>query len=217
MIPVILWLVVVVGYLLCLRYDIALMHWRDNQFPDGPQGLLNQVSDGFRNFAQLLPITVTLIIVAAYDRRAKHVIISVLVAQALAAGVYNSGKLLIVRYRPNTDEMQQGERTDLTVSDTWGGWQPGNSENGTQSFPSGHSGAAFALAGVLVRFYPRIAALFWVLATGCALSRYIDGVHWLSDCIMGAAIGYLCAWLVMRVHARLQRAKADAASPQPAV
>ncbi|MCL2329987.1 MAG: phosphatase PAP2 family protein [Phycisphaerae bacterium] len=75
-----------------------------------------------------------------------------------------------------------------------------NQEGSSQSFPSGHSGAAFALAGVLAWFYPPLALLWWALAVGCSASRYVDAVHWVSDCIAGACIGYMAAQLALRPH-----------------
>lgn len=57
------------------------------------------------------------------------------------------------------------------------------------SFPSGHSGTAFALAAVALFVCP---ALFPVAALAAALvaySRVYLGVHYLSDVITGAVVG----------------------------
>ena len=81
----------------------------------------------------------------------------------------------------------------LTPAQSWIGWRPGNKRFNTQSFPSGHSAAAFTLAGVLAFFYPRLRWMFWLLATGCAASRYFDAVHWPSDCLVGVVIGLIAS------------------------
>ncbi len=61
------------------------------------------------------------------------------------------------------------------------------------SFPSGHSIAAWTLASVVseqykeIRYIPIIAYTF---ATGVSLSRMTENAHWLSDVIIGSALGY---------------------------
>ena len=96
---------------------------------------------------------------------------------------------------PTADEIL----ADLKPADTWLGWRPGNASLITQSFPSGHAAGAFALAIVLGCVYPRLAWMFWTLAVGCTLSRYVDAMHWPSDCWVGAVIGYTAAKLALRV------------------
>ena len=57
------------------------------------------------------------------------------------------------------------------------------------SFPSGHSASSFAAATALASFYPGIAPLAYLLATGVALSRVHLGHHFPSDVTAGALIG----------------------------
>jgi membrane-associated phospholipid phosphatase len=65
----------------------------------------------------------------------------------------------------------------------------------SRSFPSGHTAAAFAFAGVM-SLYIRS---FWVLALtlglaiGVGISRMAVGVHWPLDVAVGAGLGWLCA------------------------
>ena len=71
------------------------------------------------------------------------------------------------------------------------------------SFPGGHSITAFSLATVLAMQY---ADHLWVpiaayaAATGVALSRVTEGKHWLSDCFMGSALGYVIGRMVVNNH-----------------
>ena len=61
-----------------------------------------------------------------------------------------------------------------------------------RSFPSGHAAAAFALAGVLSWRWPRGCWAWWSLAFLIALSRVALGMHWPSDVVAGALIGWMC-------------------------
>lgn len=66
-----------------------------------------------------------------------------------------------------------------------------------RAFPSGHTATAFLLAGVwALSTRRRILSLFLIappLAVG--ISRMAVGVHWPSDVMGGAALGWLSAWL----------------------
>src|SRR3569832_19288 len=63
------------------------------------------------------------------------------------------------------------------------------------SFPSGHTAAAFAIAGVVAMHLRRAwsTALLLVLASGVGLSRMAVGVHWPVDVLAGAAVGWASA------------------------
>lgn len=57
------------------------------------------------------------------------------------------------------------------------------------SFPSGHSCSSFASAYVLTREFKKRGWIFYILAVLIALSRPYIGVHYLSDILVGAAVG----------------------------
>lgn len=192
---------VIVAWLLLLRFDVSIMRWGSGVFPDDPHGWTEQFLLGLRDFGQILPVLVTCVIVAAFDGRRRRIIAAILLAQLLAMVVYNAGKYTIVRYRPNAGVVDVRDPAARSA-DSWVGWAPGNTEERSVSFPSGHSSAAFAFGTVLAAFYPRLAWLFWSLAVGCAASRFIQFFHWPSDCLAGGTIGYLCACLWVRVFRR---------------
>lgn len=65
------------------------------------------------------------------------------------------------------------------------------------SFPSGHTITAFAATVPLCAFYPELTVGLGFCALSVALSRIILGMHFLSDVLVGAAVGSLLGWLAV--------------------
>ena len=61
--------------------------------------------------------------------------------------------------------------------------------NALQSFPSGHTATAFALAGALTLLYPRGARMFFCFAILVGIQRVVTQNHFPSDVFAGAIIG----------------------------
>ena len=70
--------------------------------------------------------------------------------------------------------------------------------SGSESFPSGHVTAAFAVATSLSDDIksPLVHVLLYTAATGTAFARINDDRHWLSDTGMGALLGIFTAKVV---------------------
>lgn len=77
-----------------------------------------------------------------------------------------------------------------------------NREWGMNSFPSGHSQAAFAAMTALMIVFPRYDIFWMIIAVLVALSRVVTTVHYLSDAVAGS-------WLAICVTVSLARMMRD--------
>ena len=72
---------------------------------------------------------------------------------------------------------------------------------GGHAFPSGHTSASFATAGVLHQHFGwKAGAPAYAFATFVGYTRIRDRAHWLSDAVFGAALGLASAHAVSRGH-----------------
>jgi membrane-associated phospholipid phosphatase len=119
-------------------------------------------------------------------------------AVIVTALIANGAQTVIGRLRPN--------QTDLALR----GLKAGNEAG----FPSGEATTALALATVLSRGWPRYRVAFYGCGTLGAVSRLVNGAHYLSDVVAGGLWGTICAgflfdhadWLYERLRAGLKRA-----------
>ena len=81
-----------------------------------------------------------------------------------------------------------------------------------QSFPSGDSATAFAIALTLGNFFPALRIPLLIAACAVAAGRVIVGVHHPSDVVASAMLGIATAQAVVRLAARRARQGADAAA-----
>ncbi len=99
-------------------------------------------------------------------------------------------KILIGRARPSTSTSPYN-------------FNPPGIDDEYQSLPSGHTTIAFAWLTVLSNYYGENKIIrygSYALASSTALARVYKNRHWLSDCVMGAMIGYYFGRKLSQLH-----------------
>jgi membrane-associated phospholipid phosphatase len=85
-----------------------------------------------------------------------------------------------------------------------------NDEN-NHSFPSGHTAAAFVVAGVINQEFkgksPWISVGAYTIAGSTGVMRILNNAHWMSDVFAGAGIGLLSVHSVYFLHERFLKNK----------
>jgi membrane-associated phospholipid phosphatase len=90
-------------------------------------------------------------------------------------------------------------------------------QGGGQSFPSGHSSAAFVSAAVLdAHFGWKVGIPAYAAAGFIGWTRVRDDAHWLSDVIFGGAVGTIMGRTVTAGHGRAGWVVVPTASPTSA-
>jgi membrane-associated phospholipid phosphatase len=109
-------------------------------------------------------------------------------AALMAAGAANGTlKFVVGRGRPRSDRSESG-------------FQPFATDDGWQSFPSGHAVTAFALATAIAEQADRpwVTGLSYGSAALVGWSRIHEDRHWASDVVGGALLGTVAARLTVR-------------------
>jgi len=116
-----------------------------------------------------------------------------LICVSLPGMIIHAIKILVARKRP----LRYFREYPESGWDTWIGWMPAkdkfalNFDYAFQSFPSAHTATAISFAIVMAWVFPRGRFLFLFLAFMAATQRIVFEAHWLSDVLVGAAIGVM--------------------------
>lgn len=162
------------------QYDLRLLLWcRKSRFY--PQfisfiRILSRTGDGY------LQLLVPLCYAAISPQDGYHFLELAAIAFAIERLLYFSLKNVLKRPRP--PEVVPDFTSIICASDQF-------------SFPSGHTMAAFLLAGLCFLTFGMLALPLYIWAIAIAISRVVLGVHFPSDTLAGALLGTSIAFLVV--------------------
>lgn len=139
-------------------------------------------------------ILTVLALIALLDRRRRERVLRLALVLAIVGLSVQAAKAAIGRARPTTAHHQTLIR----------GPAAGLSGEDYQSFPSGHSAAAFSLASAVCCWYPPLRVPALTLAGAVGLSRSYRLVHFPSDVYAGALWGFFFTRFLLR-SGRLKR------------
>ncbi len=151
---------------------------------------LANIFEPFGNGAFTLPALAAFYVFGHFDENDKAKRTALIATESfLITGLYTTViKAAFGRHRPSTGDS----------STSFDGFTTDHN-----SFPSGHTSTAFAIATVVANEYekvPYIKPLSYGLATLTGLSRINDEKHWASDIFLGAALGYFTSKTILRLH-----------------
>lgn len=127
--------------------------------------------------------------VIARDRRLTRTGVRMLAAHGLATLAKGVIKHNVDRARPKLFASREAHRP-----------KPGDRDEGPHnSFPSGHTAGAVAVARAVAREYPAAAMPVQAAAAGIAVIQVPRGTHFPIDVVVGAAIGWAAEAIVARV------------------
>jgi hypothetical protein len=151
---------------------------------------LSNIFEPFGNGAITIPALAGFYIFGHFDENDKAKRTALIATESfLITGLYTTIlKVTFGRHRPSTGDS----------STTFDGFTTNHN-----SFPSGHTSTAFAIATVFANEYeeiPYIKPISYGLATLTGLSRMNDEKHWASDVFLGAALGYFTSKTLLHLH-----------------
>lgn len=159
------------------QYDERLLMWcqKSRYYPTFVylMRLISRSGDGYIHF--LLPTFYLLFLPA----EGIHFFILCLTAFAIERPIYFVLKNALKRQRPPS--VIPDFKSIVTASDKF-------------SFPSGHTMAAFLVAGLYSLYFQEVSIALYVWASLVACSRIVLGVHFPTDTLAGASLGTLIAF-----------------------
>ena len=127
------------------------------------------------------------------NKKWTRVFISMLLALALAGAAARVIKIATGRTRPSVKIESQH------LASQGAGWNGPRASERFHAFPSGHTAASMAFFAVLLFANWRIGLACLPIPMLIGFSRMYLGAHYLSDVVSAALLGFLCAFLAVRL------------------
>jgi membrane-associated phospholipid phosphatase len=165
--------------------DDPLARWARDDWESVPK-MLQSLLDAAKYYGQGFGVIFVFLLIFVMDPKRRRQAVQIVIAMLLVVVVTFAMKSVAGRARPHHF---------LTTGETWA-FLRGAQSAAFASMPSAHAAGAFALTAVLVHCYPKVRRILIAAAFLCAISRITDLQHYLSDVILGSAVG---AWIGMAV------------------
>ena len=130
----------------------------------------------------LLWFVIAVIALGLGDEETRHFVLRAAVAVIVAGGLTAALKFLMRRGRPRERAGFYSTRYDH------------------YSFPSGHATRAACLALVFSHQFPGWAVAFHASALFVALCRVALDIHYVSDVLVGLAVGFFTSWVIVSMQ-----------------
>ena len=150
------------------------------------RNVLTEFSNVVKQFAEPWGIGIVGLSICVLDRARRRAVLRLLLIALVAGGVAAGLKLAVGRERPRVTK-----GATVFTGPQW----PGQTKD-DPSLPSAHTTVAFALSCALSRLYPHGRILFLFFAFSCGFSRVYSGLHFLTDVLIGAWLGWELGALV---------------------
>jgi len=174
-----------------MTWELKFIEWA-NGWWSSP--VLDQVIPWVTHFGSHIAVIVFLILCFIFMRK-KNTLLYILLLYGIQSGVVYGLKFLIQRKRP------------LVFLETLSKLSRGPGEVLDPSFPSAHTLYAFMMATLLAVWFPRYRVIFYIVAGFIGWTRIYLGVHYPTDVLAGALLGYGITRLFLHwVDLRLEKA-----------
>lgn len=174
--------------------DVALFRFLNNRHTPFSDRFFNFQTQTVKPVSVAMPVAFIGTGLIADNRKAENTGALLFLAQCMNFGLTYGLKMIVNRKRP----YESLSNVHLPAG-----------KEGTRSFPSGHTSAAFTSATMLSLNYPKwyIIAPAYTWAGFVAYSRIALGVHYPSDVLAGAIIGSAVAWTIYHYRTPILKEK----------
>lgn len=185
-ITILISLVILLAFILCLVYDNQILNFflmlREKT------GLsLNFVENDYIIYPAILIFQLLFILIQSNGfKKGKKEILYFVLSLITTVLITTLLRAIITRERPFPSQHKLGK--DIFLDN--------------RSFPSGHTAFTFTLFNFIKNNV--LVAIWWLFSIFIMISRVWNGMHYPSDVIAGAVIGYLVPWTFLKIIKKIK-------------